>query len=411
MAPSKKQKMLKDEKKLLAKEKSKKAHAARVLGTGSQMNFTTVNFSGSALVEGSKRTLIGLALAVAFLVTGHGYDKFSRMRGKVDVIDEDLFAGTSKSMEGCPAKECYKEAKDEGCNVEVVWQDGDSSAANAISKINHFCCLQQCDKSEEYARRLIALGTYHSKDIHTRVDGKSCGFHPDIVCSCGDCDEDEKIGCSGVTYKTKYPLTCAFHKLAYQIECLHCADDAKSVIHPTMVRGCSNQCEAHFSVLPDFHAKDQNLCRLHYITSTNCGLSQGNMSLGFKTGGPKYHWLIDLYDRIHLPVIPAVIETLQKEVTARMKEVTTRMKEVDRGKTEGKKKGRICIKVARAENQEERKKWLKHQELHHSYGTNDADEGVEEDEVDPNLIAGARKGIKGAGQKCGTLTLESVNSC
>ena len=38
----------------------------------------TVNFCGSALVEGSKRTVVGLALAVAFFITGHGYAKFSR---------------------------------------------------------------------------------------------------------------------------------------------------------------------------------------------------------------------------------------------------------------------------------------------------------------------------------------------
>ena len=38
----------------------------------------TVNFCGSALVEGSKRTIVGLALAVAFVITGHGYAKFSR---------------------------------------------------------------------------------------------------------------------------------------------------------------------------------------------------------------------------------------------------------------------------------------------------------------------------------------------
>lgn len=37
-----------------------------------------VNFRGSALVEGSKRTVGGLALALAFFVTGHGYAKFSR---------------------------------------------------------------------------------------------------------------------------------------------------------------------------------------------------------------------------------------------------------------------------------------------------------------------------------------------
>ena len=56
-------------------------------GLGGSMNVTfacngcklrTVNFCGSALVEGSKRTVVGLALAVAFFITGHGYAKFSR---------------------------------------------------------------------------------------------------------------------------------------------------------------------------------------------------------------------------------------------------------------------------------------------------------------------------------------------
>ena len=37
-----------------------------------------VNFYGSALVEGFRRTVVGLALAVAFFITGLGYAKFSR---------------------------------------------------------------------------------------------------------------------------------------------------------------------------------------------------------------------------------------------------------------------------------------------------------------------------------------------
>lgn len=56
-------------------------------GFGGTMNVTfacngcklpNANFYGSTLVEGSKRTVVGLALAVAFFITGHGYAKFSR---------------------------------------------------------------------------------------------------------------------------------------------------------------------------------------------------------------------------------------------------------------------------------------------------------------------------------------------
>ena len=37
-------------------------------------------------------------------------------------------------LEGMLADECYEQAKNEGCKVEVVWQDGDSCAAKSISQ-------------------------------------------------------------------------------------------------------------------------------------------------------------------------------------------------------------------------------------------------------------------------------------
>ena len=38
----------------------------------------SVSFQGSSFVEGSKRTVVGLALGVAFLLTGHGFANFER---------------------------------------------------------------------------------------------------------------------------------------------------------------------------------------------------------------------------------------------------------------------------------------------------------------------------------------------
>ena len=72
-------------------------------------------------------------------------------------------------------------------------------------------------------------------------------------------------------------------------------------------------------------------------------------------------------------MIPAVIEALQKEVT-------DRMKEIERGQTDKKKKKkkktRNQMKVARAEDQEARKKWVKRQTVQHTYG-NDEEDGDE----------------------------------
>ena len=57
------------------------------MGLGGSINITfacngchsrNVCFKGSAMVEHSRRTVVGLALAVAFVVTGHGFAKFNR---------------------------------------------------------------------------------------------------------------------------------------------------------------------------------------------------------------------------------------------------------------------------------------------------------------------------------------------
>ena len=136
----------------------------------------------------------------------------------------------------------------------------DMGVSGTNARVNHFCCLQQCSTPQEYARRLRALGEYHSRDIH-EWDGGECGFHPKIVCSCKKCKEDEELQCQGKPYMMKNSLTCDYHWLQYRIECERRAEDADSVIHPPMGRGHSNLCEAHFTVLPNYRAKDQNLCR------------------------------------------------------------------------------------------------------------------------------------------------------
>lgn len=296
----------------------------------------SVTFDGSTLVEGSRRTVVGLALAVAFVVTGHGFSKFKKTLQESlgisvlsknrffevvklihpcisDILNgmceeeknsmkkiaketlgsweravvtsdgvwqtrghfskngsfiiknyltgeilwfghkcmrgndtDELYMGTAKSIEGALADECYNQAKEEGCGVEVVWQDADSSSQKSVenvfgevprrvykcgghvgrahgnnlkdlskqkefsatqisrlkaqfpdvatvkcgckrhsktcgclseqfiknARINHFCCLQQCETAEEYARRMRALGAYHCINVHTWEAGE-----------------------------------------------------------------------------------------------------------------------------------------------------------------------------------------------------------------------------------------------
>ena len=134
------------------------------------------------------------------------------------------------------------------------------------ARLNHFCCLQQCNSPADYARRMRSLGGHHCKDEHKWDDGE-CDFHPN-VCSCGNCTQDDEISCEGKAYTTKSVLKCEFHQLAYQMECELRANDAEAVIHPELGRGQSNLCEAHFTVLSHFRAKDQSLCRYLHVNKS-----------------------------------------------------------------------------------------------------------------------------------------------
>ena len=142
--------------------------------------------------------------------------------------------------------------------------------------------------------------------------------------------------------------------------------------------------------------------RLHYMASTNCGLCQGNMSWCYRVQGPSYHWVVDLYERLNLPVLPAVVEALQKVVE-------DRMKEIEKGKTDHKKGIRIQMKVARAEEQEARKKWVKRQALQHTYGQDDDD--VDEEAEDPALVEAAREATRGTQESNGDVVHISGKSC
>ena len=190
-----------------------------------------------------------------------------------------------------------------------------------------------------------ALGEYHSRDIH-EWDGGECGFHPKIVCSCKKCKEDEELQCQGKPYKTKNPLTCDYHWLQYCIECERRVEDADSVIHPTMGRGHSNLCDAHFIVLPDYRAKDQNLCR--YVKE-----SQAHIGMIIWVG----------------------------------------------------------MKVAQAEDQEARKKWVKQQAVRHTYGNDKENDDAEEYEVDPALIVASRAAMKETEEDDGAILVISGRTC
>ena len=56
-------------------------------------------------------------------------------KGRDEVIEEELYRGTSKSAEGFAARVTFQKAKKEGMHVAVHWQDADSSSAKAVREV------------------------------------------------------------------------------------------------------------------------------------------------------------------------------------------------------------------------------------------------------------------------------------
>ena len=134
-----------------------------------------------------------------------------------------------------------------------------------------------------------------------------------MKCSCKECNTDvdgfyEDLKCEGEPYHSADVLKCELHALAYEIECTTRAAEAEKIISPVMERGHSNLLESSFSVLTKFRAKDINLHQKHYQASTNLGLIQTSMARAYKNRGPKYHWIVDLYSRMGLPMLDGVQE-------------------------------------------------------------------------------------------------------
>lgn len=62
---------------------------------------------------------------------------FTCQKGFDQVIQKDLYEGTSKSMEGYAARQVMKIAKEEGIHIEVQWQDSDAKIIRE--------CFPDCD--------------------------------------------------------------------------------------------------------------------------------------------------------------------------------------------------------------------------------------------------------------------------
>ena len=93
------------------------------------------------------------------------------MCGSDNVVEEPLYPGTAKSAEGHLAGKLFQQAREEGCQVSVNWQDSDSSSAKAITKVYPSVSIMLCagHVGRAYSHRLTDLKARSHSQRHTRT--------------------------------------------------------------------------------------------------------------------------------------------------------------------------------------------------------------------------------------------------
>ena len=86
-------------------------------------------------------------------------------KGRDEVIEEELYKGTSKSSEGYAASITFQRAKDEGMQIAVHWQDADSSSANAVREVFPDADIMICGGHAGRAQKNVKITPEKEKGI------------------------------------------------------------------------------------------------------------------------------------------------------------------------------------------------------------------------------------------------------
>ena len=110
------------------------------------------------------------------------------MRGADQICNEELWQGTSKAGEGHLAQVLWAKAKDEGFQVEVNWQDADSSSARGF---------RYSFENEQDSRSMLCgghVGRAHGKKL-AELQTKSCFSKAFVDSHKKDFPQMEKLKC------------------------------------------------------------------------------------------------------------------------------------------------------------------------------------------------------------------------
>ena len=116
-------------------------------------------------------------------------------KGRDRIIDEPLYQGTSKAAEGYAAKIAFAQLQQLGMNVEINWQDADSSSSNAVREMFSDATIMTCGG---YAARshLKQLEVISGRKSFTKVlQNRHKKEYPDVEKVTCHCPDKHSPGC------------------------------------------------------------------------------------------------------------------------------------------------------------------------------------------------------------------------
>ena len=179
--------------------------------------------------------------------------------GSDDIVEGDLYQGTSKSMEGHSASNTFRKAKEEGMEIAVHWQDADSSSAKSVREVYPNADIMICSGH---------VGRAHRKILEKRLKDKVL-TQPQI--------EKYKDAFPEVSEKDYQKCKCERHSSG----CGCLTDAFISHAHKNFSKViCNAQSQEEYvkrvKALPKHAVDDHSQCDFHPLVICSCGKCKKN---------------------------------------------------------------------------------------------------------------------------------------
>ena len=138
-------------------------------------------------------TFVASTVRTAFIIGNYFIGSFlyyihASMRGCDSIISDEPYAGTAKSAEKYVAGVPFKQAKQEGCKIEVNWQDQDFSSKKSFHAVFHKQAsthVIKCGGHVEQAHANALKDIEIQKEIHITISKhRKHSFKVDKVTCC-----------------------------------------------------------------------------------------------------------------------------------------------------------------------------------------------------------------------------------